>query len=206
MVALIEVFTLVSTFADAQEDDLYKITLVELGALQWSLDLLYSLKSIVDMLESANLFNNQQVGPGEETKQQTCLDKHPFAGFNSRIVALACTLTYRQSKIVEDFFMSQEGKLRLGTLLSYTKIDVDNPTLREWCLMVVRNLCSWSEKVQNDLKQLELIEVSPAGQQALLELGLEEVFRKEIEKLNKKNKDGQGKIDPTNIHFSTVDF
>lgn len=102
--------------------------------------------------------------------------------------------------------MSEEGKLRLGTLLSCTKIDVDNPTLREWCLMVVRNLCSWSEKVQHDLKQLELIEVSPAGQQALSEMGLEEVFRKEVDKLIKKNKDGKVKLDPANISFSTVDF
>ena len=118
----------------------------------------------MEILEGVNLFNSQQIGPSEETKQQQiALDKHPFSGFNSRIVALACTLTYRRSKIVEDFFMSEEGKLRLGTLLSFTKIDVDNPTLREWCLMVIRNLCSWSEKVQNDLKQLELIEVSPAG-------------------------------------------
>ena len=33
LVILIEVFTLVATFADALEDDWYKTTLVELGAL-----------------------------------------------------------------------------------------------------------------------------------------------------------------------------
>ena len=134
------------------------------------------------------------------------LEKHPFQGFNSRIVALACTLTYRKSRSVEDFFMSEAGKLRLGTVLGYTKMDVFNPMLREWCLMVVRNLCSWSDKVREDLKQLELIEVSPAGQQALQDLGLEEVFRKEVDKLIKKNKDGRAKLDPANVHFSTVDF
>ena len=58
MVALIEVFTLVATFADAQEDDWYKITLVELGALEWCLDLLYQLKLIQDQLESAKLFSS----------------------------------------------------------------------------------------------------------------------------------------------------
>ncbi len=88
---------------------------------------------------------------------------HPFAAFNSRIVALVCSLTYRRSSIVEDFFVSVEGKLRLGTVLSYTKMDVDSPMLREWCLVVIRNVCSWSEKVREDLKQLELIEVSGAG-------------------------------------------
>lgn len=59
--------------------------------------------------------------------------------------------------------MSVQGKLRLGTVLSYTKMDVDSPMLREWCLVVIRNVCSWSEKIREDLKQLELIEVSGAG-------------------------------------------
>lgn len=48
MVALIEIFTLVATYADAQEDDWYKTTLVELGALEWCLDVLYQLKLIVE--------------------------------------------------------------------------------------------------------------------------------------------------------------
>jgi hypothetical protein len=37
-------------------------------------------------------------------------------------------------------------------------------------------------------------------------MGLEEVFRKEVDKLIKKNKDGKVKLDPANISFSTVDF
>lgn len=102
--------------------------------------------------------------------------------------------------------MSEAGKLRLGVILSLTKMDVDAPMLREWCLMVVRNLCSWSGKIRDDLKQLEIIEVSPQGQQALAELGLESMFRKEVEKLMRKDKDGRTKFDPSNIHFSTVDF
>jgi len=64
-------------------------------------------------------------------------------------------------------FMSPEGKLRLGVILSYTKMDVDNPTLREWCLVVIRNLTSWSDAVREDLKKLELIEVSDEGKEAL---------------------------------------
>ena len=48
MVGLIEVFTLLGTFADAQDDDWYKIALVEIGALEWSLDLVFQLKKIVD--------------------------------------------------------------------------------------------------------------------------------------------------------------
>ena len=91
------------------------------------------------------------------------LEKHPFVAFNSRIVSLVCSLTYRRNQVTEDFFMSKEGKLRLGTVLGYTKMDVDSPMLREWCLVVIRNLCSWSDKIREDLKSLELIEVSGAG-------------------------------------------
>lgn len=77
-------------------------------------------------------------------------------------------------------------------------MDVDAPMLREWCLMVVRNLCSWSEKIRDDLKSLQLIEVSPQGQQALQELGLEEMFRKELAKVTKKNN--------VSVNIDTVDF
>ena len=83
------------------------------------------------------------------------------------MVALAMSVTYRSSPEVEEYFMSPEGRLRLGTILSYTKLDVDNPTLREWCLMTIRNLCSWSKAIQEDLKKLELIEISPAGKEML---------------------------------------
>lgn len=92
--------------------------------------------------------------PAEESKGENPpkLSTHPFVAFNSRIVAFACTLTYRRCKVTEDFFMSEAGKLRLGVILSLTKMDVDAPMLREWCLMVVRNLCSWSDKIRDDLK------------------------------------------------------
>jgi hypothetical protein len=205
MVGLIEVFTQLATFADAQDDDWYKHALVDLGALEWCLDLLFQLKKIVEQLEEAKLFNSQQAGPSEESKEHH-IDKHPFAAFNSRIVALACPLTYRRTVVCENYFQSEAGKLRLGCLLSYTKLDVDAPMLREWCLMVIRNLCSWSDKIRENLKGLELIEVSPAGQQTLAELGLEEMFRKEMEKLMKKDKDGKSKLEPGSINFSTVDF
>jgi len=72
--------------------------------------------------------------------------------------------------------MSPDGKLRLGLVLSYTKMDVDNPMLREWCLVVIRNVCSWSDRIREDLKKLELIEVAPAGKAALAELGMQDVF------------------------------
>ena len=86
--------------------------------------------------------------------------------------------------------MSPDGKLRLGLVLSYTKMDVDNPMLREWCLVVIRNVCSWSDRIREDLKKLDLIEVAPAGKAALAELGMQDVFQKEVDKLKRRDKDG----------------
>ena len=44
MVALAEIFTQLATFADTQGEDWFKTTLVDIGTLEWSMDLLYSLK------------------------------------------------------------------------------------------------------------------------------------------------------------------
>lgn len=86
--------------------------------------------------------------------------------------------------------MSPAGKLRLGAILSHTKMDVDNPMLREWCLVTVRNLCSWSDKIREDLSQLQLIEVNDQGKKAMEELGVKDLFMKEIAKLKKRDADG----------------
>lgn len=69
--------------------------------------------------------------------------------------------------------MSASGKLRLGMILSYTKMDIDNPMLREWCLVVIRNLTSWSTIIREDLAKLQLIDVDPKGKEALGELGMQ---------------------------------
>ena len=109
--------------------------------------------------------------------------------------------------------MSQEGKLRLGAILSHTKMDVDNPMLREWCLVAIRNLCSWSSAIREDLAKLQLIEVSPEGKESLDQLGVKELFKsvlfeREIAKLKKKDANGNTvpMYESHNIHFDTVDF
>ena len=92
--------------------------------------------------------------PTYSAKPTIKLDKHPFAGFLSKLVSLVCSLTYRANQSVEDYFLSPDGKLRLGAILSHTKMDVDNPMLREWSLVAIRNLCSWSEGIRDDLSKL----------------------------------------------------
>jgi hypothetical protein len=64
----------------------------------------------------------------------------------------------------------------LGMILSNTKLDVDSPTLREWSLIVIRNLCSWSEAIREILRKLELIGISEEGMKALDSLGMREVY------------------------------
>ncbi len=64
----------------------------------------------------------------------------------------------------------------MGLILSNTKLDVDSPTLREWSLIVIRNLCSWSEAIREILRKLELIGISEEGMKALDSLGMREVY------------------------------
>ena len=97
--------------------------------------------------------------------------------------------------------MSEEGKLRLGMMLSYTKMDIDNPMLREWCLVVIRNLTSWSTAIREDLAKLKLIEVDPKGASALKEMGMQDVFDKEINKL--KRRDDAGDIQYISLNDET---
>ncbi len=80
--------------------------------------------------------------------------------------------------------------MRLGAILSHTKMDVDNPMLREWCLVCIRNLCSWSDKIREDLSRLQLIEVSDEGKKSMEELGVKELFERELAKLKTRDANG----------------
>ena len=199
--------------------DWYKETLVDIGALEFALDVLYCVKLMVDTLDRLGIFEQwklrrkelptKDVTNLEEVKEEEVVKKiesHPFAGYLSKIVSLACSLTYRANTRVENYFMSQQGKLRLGAILSHTKMDVDNPMLREWCLVTIRNLCSWSAAVREDLQKLKLIEVSEEGKKSLEDLGVKELFEREINKLKKRDATGNLVYENHNIHFDTVDF
>jgi hypothetical protein len=89
---------------------------------------------------------------------------------------LLSTLTYLKSELLDDYLQTPDGKMRLGLVLNYTKLDVDNPTLREWSLVVIRNLCSWSEQIRKDLGSLELIGVSDEGKDALDSMGMRDAY------------------------------
>lgn len=69
------------------------------------------------------------------------MGKHPYAGFLSKLAKLISNLTYKApTDILDKTFMGQ-NQPNLGVILGHTKLDEDNPTLREWCLMIIRNTC-----------------------------------------------------------------
>lgn len=59
MCAMIDLFCQVATFGDITEEDWFKTALIEIGTLEWVLDLFFQLKLIVDFLEAEKLFNSQ---------------------------------------------------------------------------------------------------------------------------------------------------
>jgi anti-anti-sigma regulatory factor len=66
-------------------------------------------------------------------------------------------------------------------------MDEDNPTLREWCLLIVRNLCASSEKIRSELEKLKLVDISEEGKKTLERLGMKEVYEQEMKKLMRKD-------------------
>ena len=52
LTGIVEIICQVATFAD----DWYKHTLVQQGALEWALEIMYTLKDMVEKLESIGLF------------------------------------------------------------------------------------------------------------------------------------------------------
>ena len=77
----------------------------------------------------------------------------------------------------------------LSLILAYTKQDEDNPTLREWCLMTIRNLCQCSDKIRSRLEKLQAIDIDIEGKKTLERLGMKEVYEKEMKKLMKREGD-----------------
>jgi hypothetical protein len=81
----------------------------------------------------------------------------------------------------------RRNKEYLGLVLGYTKMDEDNPTLREWCLLIVRNLCMSSEKIRQELEKLKLVDLGEEGKKALERLGMKEIYDKEMKKLQRRD-------------------
>jgi hypothetical protein len=73
-------------------------------------------------------------------------------------VCLTCNLTYLKNEKVEEYWLSEHGWKHIGLILANTKLDLENPTLREWCLLFIRNITSWSNSIREKLSKLTLQE------------------------------------------------
>jgi len=82
-----------------------------------------------------------------------------FKGFLSKLAKLISNLTYLQKKHVERSFLEGTKQHNIGLILSHTRMDDKNPTLREWCLMIIRNMCQVSEGIRKVLEDLKKVEV-----------------------------------------------
>ena len=125
------------------------------------------------------------------------------------VVGLVANICYDRSDEIEAFWLSNIGWSHLGLILSHTKLDVDNPTVREYALLLVRNLTAWSEPIKAKLAALSMMDGKPydAASQATFEnLGpqMQEMYLKEAEK-RKKDEDDQAKLQEAMMKASNVD-
>ena len=56
-------------------------------------------------------------------------------------------------------------------------MDEDNPTLREWCLMIIRNICQASDEVRQLLDSIR--KVDKDNVEVIESLGLKSQYQKE---------------------------
>ena len=94
----------------------------------------------------------------EDENGNPVLESNPFAGFLCSVVCVMSTLSYHKIQKVEDFWLHLNSGWRyLGLILANSKLDIDNPTLREWCMLTIRNLTSWSEPIRSKLNDLTML-------------------------------------------------
>ena len=126
------------------------------------------------------------------------MTKHPFAGFLVGAVSLVSNLSYTKTDALEEFWLDEKrGWPLLGLVLAHSKLDVDNPTLREWCLLFIRHVTSWSNPIREKLQSLTMIDDKNPGDlesmKAFDALGapLQDMYTKEMAKFKKGEKDQQ---------------
>eukprot|EP00347_Sterkiella_histriomuscorum_P009052 403342709 len=181
MLGIIEIFSNICAFGDRADE--FKQLLNDAGMLEYSLNLMKHLKDTTDILIEHKIYEPEEKFATFTSKTK---QRHPFGGFLSKVANLIANLTYL-SDAGETVF--RKNKEFLAIILYYTKIDEDNPTLREWCLLVIRNLCQSSEKIRSDLEKMNFIDIDTEGKKTLEKIGLKEMYDKEMKKLQKRDGD-----------------
>lgn len=168
----VDLLTCVTAFGDANSADHFKTLLAEQSDILIKLgELMQYCKTIVDHLIQQGHFKPTErfkkvVGLNAENEDD--LTKHPFSGFLSSITCLICNISYLKSLKTEEHFLSDPGFQHLGLILYNTKLDIDNPSLREWSILFVKNITSWSDSIREKLNKLTMIDGnSPHDQESL---------------------------------------
>ena len=134
LLAIIEIFANLTAFGE--RTDYFKQILIEAEILETTVSLMKLLKDTTDVLIEHKVYEPEEKFATFSSKVR---NPHPFGGFLSRLARLIANLTYMEGSRSEAVF--RKNKEYLGLVLSFTKLDEENPTLREWCLMIIRNLC-----------------------------------------------------------------
>lgn len=118
--------------ADDQSSPLTK-TLNSFGLLLFTMQLFQTLKTSQETMKEVKSYHG-------DPKKQPTHESLLFIGVLSKLANLVSNLTYLQKEETESVFLHTDMKY-LGVILSHTRMDEHNPTMREWCLMIIRNMC-----------------------------------------------------------------
>lgn len=91
---------------------------------------------------------------GQQKNQSPTHESLLFIGVLSKLANLVSNLTYLQREDTESVFLHADMKY-LGVILSHTRMDEHNPTMREWCLMIIRNMCQTSSGIREILQNMK---------------------------------------------------
>lgn len=111
----------------------------------------------------------------KEDKSEIETEQIPLSGFLTKSSRLIATLTSVNSPKVEEVFRTKENssKREIGLILTHTKMNLQNPTLREWNIVTIRNICFQSELIRQELQDLEKIDLTEQAKDLVQRYGLE---------------------------------
>lgn len=206
----LDIVILIITYGSPELADAHKLNLAVMGdckMLHKAGKLMTKIREMLDILIEKNYYKplkkfKKTIGDqskAEDENGNPVLESNPFAGFLGSVVCVMSTLSYHKVQKVEDFWLDLNSGWRyLGLILANTKLDIDNPTLREWCMLTIRNLTSWSDPIRNKLRDLTMLDnqnldADPESKKLFESLGqpVKDMFQKEQEKYKKDEEDQQ---------------
>ena len=180
LLAIVEIFANITHYGD--KADYFKNILNECGILEKTVSLVKLLKDTTDIMIEHKIFEPEEKFATFTSKNR---QKHPFGGFLSKLLKLLAAITYNNYQQAEPIFIKNQELLNV--IISFTKADDDNPQMREWSLMTIRNLCQVSDKIRQRLEKMQQLDIDLEGKKTLERLGVREVFEKEKKKLLKRD-------------------